>query len=156
MDHNSKERPVTEGRDEKGRFSPNNPGRPKGARNRVTAAAQAVLDDGLGEVAKKCVALALEGNVPCILALMKLRIPANQERPAQEPIELPALETPKDALAALRVIAEATANGEIDGDHARSLVGVVEAVLRSFEIVDLDQRISAIEAQTQRGENEAA
>jgi hypothetical protein len=144
MDDNSKERPATEGRDEKGRFGPGNPGRTPGSRNKVSAAAQAVLDDSLGDVAQKCVSMALEGNTACALALLKLRIPAVRE-PAHEPIALPALTTPNDALAALRTIAEATANGDIDGDQARSLVTVIESVLKTFEIVDLDQRIRALE-----------
>jgi hypothetical protein len=56
-----KERPDADGRDDKGRFAPGNPGRPTGARNRITAAAEAVLDDALGEVAKKCIQMANEG-----------------------------------------------------------------------------------------------
>jgi hypothetical protein len=156
MNEIGKERPTTEGRDDKGRFGPGNPGRPLGARNRATAAAQAVLDDGIGEVAKKCLELALEGDTACLLALLKLRIPANREVPAQEPIELPALGTPKEALVALRTIAEAAARGDIDSDHARSLVAIVEALLKSFEVVDLDERIRALEAQAQGGRREAA
>src|SRR5438552_722969 len=63
-------------RDDQGRFGTGNPGRPRGARNRVNAAAEAIIDDGLGEVAKKCVEMAKEGNTACILALLRLRIPA--------------------------------------------------------------------------------
>jgi len=156
MNDTGNERSDTDGRDERGRFGPGNPGRPRGSRNRATAAAEAVLDDGIGEVAKKCLELALQGDTACLLALLKLRFPANREGPAQEAIELPTLETPKDALAALRTIAEAAARGEIDADHARFLVAVVEALLKSFEIVDLDERIRALEAQAQGGRREAA
>jgi len=43
-----KERSNTDGRDDKGRFATGNPGRPRGARNRVNPVAEAILDDGLG------------------------------------------------------------------------------------------------------------
>jgi hypothetical protein len=46
-----KERSNTDGRDDKGRFGPGNPGRPRGARSRVHAAAESILDDSIGEVA---------------------------------------------------------------------------------------------------------
>jgi hypothetical protein len=54
-----KERSVTEPRDGRGRFSPRNPGRPRGVRNRVTAAAEAIIDDAIGDVAQRAVELAL-------------------------------------------------------------------------------------------------
>lgn len=136
----------TDGRDGKGRFGTGNPGRPRGARNRASVVAGSMIDDSLGEIVEKCIQLAKEGDRQCLLALLKLRIPAQRERLVEEPIELPALATSKDALTALRIIAEGAARGEIDGDHVRSLVAIVEAFLKSLEIVDLDERIRALEA----------
>jgi hypothetical protein len=121
-----KERSIAELRDERGRFGPGNPGRPRGARNRVTAAAEAIINDAIGDVAQKAVELALAGDVGCIRAVLRLRLPALRDHSVQEPIELPALAAPKDAVAALRIIAEAAARGEIDGDHARLLVAVID------------------------------
>jgi hypothetical protein len=140
-----KERSVTELRDERGRFGPGNPGRPRGARNRVTAAAEAIIDDAIGDVAQKAVDLALAGDVGCIRAVLRLRLSALRDRSAQDPIELPALATPKDALAALRIIAEVAARGEIESDHVRLLVAVVEAFLKSLETVQLNERLAALE-----------
>jgi plasmid stability protein len=53
--------------------------------------------------------------------------------------------TEKDATAALRIIAEAVAHGEIDGDHARSLIAVVEAFLKSLETVQFNERLAALD-----------
>jgi hypothetical protein len=146
----------TDGRDDKGRFGTGNPGRPRGARNRASVVAGSIIDDNLGEIVEKCIQLAKEGDRQCILALLKLRIPA-QRGLVEEPIELPALATSKDALTALRIIAEGAARGEIDGDHVRSLVAIVEAFLKSLEIVDLDERIRALEAaQAKEDDREAA
>jgi hypothetical protein len=89
--------------------------------------------------------------VPCVLALLRLRIPALREGSVQEPIELPALETPKDALAALRIIAEAVARADIDDDHARSLVAAIEGFRKTFEVVDHEERIRALEARPREG-----
>jgi hypothetical protein len=141
-----KERTNTDGRDEKGRFTHGNLGRPRGARNRVNPIAEAILDDGIGEIAEKCVELAREGNVPCLLAILKLRIPAVRDESIQQPLELPKLEAAKDGLAALHLIAEAAARRDIDADHAKAMVGIVEAFLKTFEIVSLEERIRALEA----------
>jgi hypothetical protein len=141
-----KERSNTDGRDDKGRFGPGNPGRPRGARNRVNEAAEAIIENHLGEVAEKCIQLALEGNTACILALLKLRIPALRQGSVQEPIVLPPLETPKDAMAALRIIAEAVARADVDGSHARSLVVSIEGYMKTFQVVNFDERLRALEA----------
>jgi hypothetical protein len=148
---NRKIRSNTDGRDDQGRFAAGNPGRPRGARKRVNAVAEAIIDDNLGEIAEKSVQLAKEGDRQFLLALLKLRIPAQRERLVEEPIELPALATSKDALTALRIIAEGAARGEIDRDHVRSLVAIVEAFLKCLEIVDLDERIRALEAAREGG-----
>jgi hypothetical protein len=150
-------RSNTDGRDDRGRFGTGNPGRPRGARNRVSAVAEAVIEDNLGAVAEKCVQLAKEGNVPCVLALLRLRIPVLREGSVREPIKLPSLETPKDALAALRIIAEALARADIDDGHARSLVAAIEGFLKILEVVDHEERIRALEAAHAREDrNEAA
>jgi hypothetical protein len=146
---NGKERSDTDGRDGRGRFTPGNSGRPPGARNRVTAAAEAVLDDGLGEVAQKRLDLAKEGNTACILAVLK-RIPVRHPA-GQESVELPQITRPQDALTALRIIVEAAANGQIDADQARVLTTIVEAFLRTFQIVDLDERVRALEITNAKG-----
>jgi len=77
--------------------------------------------------------------------VLRLRLSALRDRSAQDPIELPALATPKDALAALRIIAEVAARGEIESDHVRLLVAVVEAFLKSLETVQLNERLAALE-----------
>lgn len=139
-------RPNTDARDELGRFGAGNPGRPRGARNRVSAVAEAIIDDAIGDIARKAVELARSGDVGCIRAMLRLRLPTLRDRSVQEPIEFPALATSKDALAALRVIAEAAAYGAIDADHARGLVTIVEAFLKSLEVSELDERVRALEA----------
>jgi hypothetical protein len=145
-DDNRKQRSNTDGRDDKGRFGPGNPGRPVGSRNHVNQMAEAVIEDNLGKIAEKCVELALEGNTACLLALLKLRVPALRQGSVQEPIDLPALEMPKDAMAALRIIAEALANADVDGGHARSLVVSIEGYLKTFQVVNFDERLRALEA----------
>ena len=136
-----KERSNTDGRDGSGRFAAGNPGKPRGTRNRMSAAAEAIVDDGVGDVAQKCVEMAKAGDVGCIRALLRLRIPALRERSVQQPIELPKLETAQDTLQGI----EAAARAEIDADQARALTAVVTAFQQAFQIVDLDERIGALE-----------
>jgi hypothetical protein len=156
-EENRKIPPITGGRDEKGRFTHGNPGRPRGARNRVNPIAEGILDDGVGEIAQKCLELAREGNVQCLLAILKLRIPAVRDASIQQQLELPKLETAKDGLSALHLIAEAAARGDIDADHAKALVGIVEAFLKTLEMVNMEERIRALEArQDKENRREAA
>jgi len=71
-------------------------------------------------------------------------------------LELPKLATAKDGLVALHLIAEVAARGDIDADHAKMLVGVVEAFLKTFDLVNLEQRIRALEEIIKENKNEAA
>ena len=70
-----KQRSDTDGRDERGSFGPGNPGRPRGARDRVSAAAEAIIDDAIGDVVEKCVEMAKEGNTACISAILPRPLP---------------------------------------------------------------------------------
>ena len=50
------------GRNTDGRFAPGNPGRPKGSRNKTTAAISALLDGEAEAITRKAVEMALEGD----------------------------------------------------------------------------------------------
>jgi len=132
-----KERKNTDGRDCRGRFAAGNKGRPPGSRGRANKLAAEILDDATGEVARKAIELAKEGNVAAIAIVLKLRLRPPRERP--DPLELPPLETAEDGLNALRIITEAAARAEIDTEHARALVSLVEAFLSARKTLPPDE-----------------
>ena len=70
-----KQRPITDGRDKKGRFGPGNPGRPPGSKNRTTAVAQAFLADEASELLHKAFELAKSGDVQMLKFLLDRILP---------------------------------------------------------------------------------
>jgi hypothetical protein len=54
-----------------------------------------VLDENIGNVARKCLVLAMNGDMAAINAVFRLRLRSGQF--ASDPIELPELKKPQDA-----------------------------------------------------------
>jgi hypothetical protein len=64
---------TTDPRDAKGRFAPGNPGRQRGARNKVTRAAEALLGRDAAALTKKAIALAKDGDVTALRLCLERR-----------------------------------------------------------------------------------
>lgn len=63
-------------------------------------------------------------------------------------IGLPAVTNAKQALEAMARITEAVGAGEITTNEAVALGTVIEAARRTYEIADLEQRVTALEAKS--------
>ena len=139
--------PENTGDKQDGRFprgvSGNPAGRPKGARNRATRVAEALLHGEAEGLMRKLLDLALAGD-PGALRLCVERLVAKRTEPPIE-FELPTISEPRDAAAALSRVMEGLASGHLTASEARSLVGVVEATLKAFEVLNLDERMTALE-----------
>ena len=70
-------------------FEPGNPGRPKGARHRITRAAEALLDGETEALTRKAIELALAGDGMALRLCLERILPPRKERPVD--IELPSL-----------------------------------------------------------------
>jgi hypothetical protein len=126
-------------------FSGNPKGRPPGRRNRAAELFDEVVDDDTFRgIVRKAAELATEGNTPTIFAILRLKVPPPREAIAR-PFDLPELKSAADATKALRVIAEAAAQGEIDAEQARAVTATVVAWLEAYKITDLDRRLRRIE-----------
>src|ERR1700716_2949183 len=97
--------------DNGGRFQPGNPGRPKGARNKATVAAELLLDGDAEAITSKAIELAKEGDMAAIRICMDRFCPPRKDRPIS--FELPKLERVADASAAMAAIVSAVASGEL-------------------------------------------
>jgi hypothetical protein len=75
---NRKIRPDTDERDDRGRFGPGNSGRPRGAKNRTTAIAQALLADEETELVRKGIELAKAGDVQMLKFLLDRLLPKDR------------------------------------------------------------------------------
>ena len=132
--------PATRGRP----FQPGNPGRPRGARHKTTLAMEALLA-GEGEaLTRKAVEMALAGDTVALRLCLERLLPALRERPVT--VELPALTTPRDAVAASAALLAAVADGEVAPGEAREIGRLIELHLKAIEVHEIETRLAALEA----------
>jgi len=130
-----------------GRFQPGqsgNPGgRPKGALNKATLAAQALLEGEAVALTRKVVELAKNGHpVALRLCLERLLVP-RKDRPII--FALPKVEGATDLPKALGAILEAVAQGEITPGEGQVLASLLEAFRRGGELAVMEKRFEALE-----------
>ncbi len=128
----------------KGR-SGNPTGKPKGTRHRVTQAAEALLEGEAEAITRKAIELAKAGDTVALRLVLERILPPRKGRPVD--LRLPAVKQVADLLVACEAVTAAMANGEITPDEAATVVSVMEVVRKSIETVDLERRLSALEAQ---------
>lgn len=124
-------------------FEPGNPGRPKGARHRVTVAVEALLEGEAEALTRKAIELGLAGDLTALKLCLDRVAPARKDRPVV--VDLPVLKTAEDGPMALAAIATAAACGEITPGEAQALASVVVEHRRGVEAVDIERRLAALE-----------
>jgi|GEM_PF-874079 len=119
------------------RFQPgqsgNPAGRPPGSRNKKTLEVEAMLAERAEATAKGILDRADRGEPAAMRLCMDRIAPTGANRPIA--IELPAVETPDDVMAATRVVMGALTAGEISARETVSLLTVVERLARLAERV---------------------
>jgi len=105
--------------------SGNPAGRPKGARNKTTMAAQALLDGEAQTLTSKAIELAHSGDTVALRLCLDRIIPTRRERAVT--VDLPEIAGAADAAKALSAIIRATANGELTPTEAKALSDLVAA-----------------------------
>ena len=123
--------------------SGNPDGRPKGARNKATLAAEALLDGEAEALTRKAIEKALEGDMAAIRLCLERILPAVKSRPIE--IDLPPVETAEDISVAQGAVIAAMARGKITPDDAGTIAGVLEVRRRAIETVELEKRIDILE-----------
>ena len=140
------------GRDPSGRFGKGNPGGPGGARKRSfvlrEAAESAITPEHVAALMRKALRMGLEGN----LTAMRLVLDRSCGRPADvatsaEPLDLalPPMGTAKECSAALEQVTAALCEGRMNLDAARTLVELIAARIKGIEVLEVEQRLLAIE-----------
>ena len=124
--------------------SGNPKGRPQGSRHRVSTAVQNLLE-GEGEaLTRKCIELAMAGNITALRLCLDRILPVRRDRHVG--FRLPSLTTASDALAATRALAEGVADSEITPCEASELQKLVDGFTRQLELVEIEQRLAVVEA----------
>ena len=128
----------------RGAPSPNPSGRPLGARNRTTLAAEALLEGEAEALTRKAVELGLKGDTTALRICLDRLLPKRRERPFS--FVLPELKSAEDSVKAMAAIAEAVSAGKVTLGEASEMVKLVEGFVKALEVYDFDLRLRILEA----------
>lgn len=128
--------------------SGNPQGRPQGSRNRVTIAAQALLDGQAEKITQKAIDKALEGDGMALRLCFERLLPVRKDCPIS--LKLPKMEKVEDASKALGTITEAVAQGEITPLEGQSMANIIEVHRRAIETMDLEKRLTELEEKAEK------
>ena len=130
---------------QQGKPSPNPSGRPLGARNRSTVAAEALLEGEAEALTRKLIERALEGDTTALRICFDRILPPCRERRLN--FELPPLACAEDSVKAMAAIAAAVSAGEITLSEAAAVSKLIDGFIRALEVHDIDQRLKFLEAE---------
>ena len=106
-------------------------------------AAEALLDGEAKALSRKAVEMALAGDPMALRLCLERILPARKDRPVA--FDMPQLETAQDAAKAIAAILEGVARGELTPAEGTALAALVGNFVSTFEAVDLERRIAALE-----------
>ena len=133
--------PDKTGEQQAGRFrkgqSGNPRGRPRGARNSATLAAEALLDGEVQALTRKAIQMALDGDSVALRICMERICPARKDRPVA--FALPPINTARDAADVMSDVLTAVASGQITPADASEISKVVAVAVKAFEAAELTE-----------------
>lgn len=130
--------------DDAGKFAPGNPGRPKGARHKITRAVEELLHGQAEAISQKAVQMALEGDSTALRLCLERIAPTRKDAPVN--FDLPPVRTAEEASKAAEAVLKAVSGGDVTPLEGATLMGLVEQFRRVLETTELESRISALEA----------
>lgn len=133
------------GRKTDGTFTTGNSGRPKGARNKATTAALALLDGQAEALTQRAIELALQGDTVALRLCLDRIAPPRKDLPVA--FTLPTMTCAKDAAVAAGAVLQAVSEGELTPAEAVQVMGLIDAFRRTLETTELEARVAALEAE---------
>lgn len=131
------------GRDSAGRFDAGNPGRPKGARNKVTVLAEKLMADEAEAIVRSVVDAARNGDMVAAKLVLERLAPVRRGRPVT--LDLPEVRTAEDVFAAMSATISAMADGDITPEEAAVVAGVLDTKRKTIETLEIERRLEALE-----------
>jgi hypothetical protein len=128
-------------------FQPGNPGRPKGARHKVTRAIEELLEGEHEALARKAIEKALEGDIVALRLCLDRLAPPRKGAPIS--MTLPPVRTAQEAVEASAALLAAVAAGEVTPEEAGSVMALLVGHKSVIETGDLERRIAALEGKAQ-------
>ena len=123
--------------------SGNPAGKAPGTRNKVSVLAMKLLSESAEDVIATVLAAAKDGDIAaCKLVLDRISPPSKDAPVTFSRVQI---ETAADVAAAMNVVLEATAAGELTPSEGATVAGIIENRRRAIETVELQQRVEALE-----------
>lgn len=137
--------PINNGRKPDGTFAPGNKagGKPRGARNRVTRAIEALLEGQHEALTQTAVDKALEGDMTALRLCLDRLCPPRKDGPVS--IELPPVKSAADAVEASSALLAAVAAGDVTPDEAGRVMALLVSHKAIIEAGDFEARLAALE-----------
>ncbi len=129
--------------DEAGKFAEGNPGKPKGARHKVTLAVEELFEGQAAELTQKVIEKALEGDTVALRLCLERIAPARKDVPIK--FDLPAMTNASDAAVAARAVLRAVAAGVVTPLEGATVMGIVGHYRRVLETTEFEKRIEVLE-----------
>ena len=123
--------------------SGNPAGRPRGARNKRTLAAESMFDRDGPAIIEQLIALAKEGDIAAIKICLDRIFPRPRGRPVA--FDLPPMSSPGDAVAAMSTVVQAIGDGEVSPEEGAELAKVVAGFSQTIYISEMEQRLRELE-----------
>lgn len=137
--------PKQAGRFQKGQ-SGNPTGRPRGARNSATLAAEVLLDGEAERLTRKCVEMALGGDPVALRLCMERILPARKDRPLS--FALPTITSARDAADISAAVLDAVSNGAITLSEAAEFAKLIDGYVKAYQAAEIDDRAKPMEQLT--------
>lgn len=123
--------------------SGNPSGKPRGARHKITLAAEALLDGEAEALTRRAIELALGGDTTALRLCLDRIIPPRRDRPVR--LGMPPLVSAADAAIALSSIASAVTEGDVTPTEGAVISELVSVFVKAIEVADLEKRLVALE-----------
>jgi hypothetical protein len=131
--------PTTRGRP----FVKGNPGRPKGARHRVTLLAEKLMQDDAKAIVEAVVAAAQSGDMSAARIILDRIAPARRDSPVR--LDLPEISSAADMVSAMSAVLAAVASGQISPSEGQAVAALLGYQRQALETAELAERMAEIE-----------
>jgi hypothetical protein len=123
--------------------SGNPQGKPRGSRNRVLVALDAIGEEHAPDILRAVVDAARGGDVRAAESILSRVWPHRKGRPVA--LDLPSIVNATDLVTALASVAGAVSGGKISPEEGQAVAALLEVQRRAIETVTLEARIAALE-----------
>ena len=127
-------------------FQPGNKygkGRPPGSRNKIVSELQKMLESHGETLIKKCLFMALQGNITPLRLCFEQLFPARRQRVLQ--FKLPAIKTLADLASASERVVRGVSRGLLTPSEGQAFTVILDGRRRMVESEELDLRVRALE-----------